>query len=574
MNSLVRFVCLRATAVVLLAAVGFGALGWVVGARAPGGPALLLGVTLALGAVVLAVTSVLQVVTAATSLVDQAARHAPAGLEGSGFAEFDAALGALRRAVNDKAELQERFELAAEVGGIGAWDWDVAADEGRVSPSYKKMHGLEHVEGPLRLKQVVGVIHPDDRTGYLERLAGAAKRPEASTNEYRVVLPDGSVGWVSAKGRPLFDQRGEMVGAIGIVRDVTAERAALAAIEQSEQRLRLALSMGRMAVWEHVADGDLLHASPEFGRLIGYADDQPLSAQMVRDHYHPDDREAVATATQSALSRGEHYVETEFRLYDLSGDLHWLMMRADVLARPDGTPARTIGILLDITDRKRWEERQQLLLNELNHRVKNTLAVVQALARQSFKPGRDPGDARAAFEARLTALSAAHDVLTQRHWEPADLGQLVETSFNASTGLDGARLDCRGPPLLLAPQTAVSVVLAVHELATNAVKHGALSGPAGAVEVSWSVEDEEPGAAGRLRFCWRERGGPSVSPPKHTGFGLRMLEQGLARELRGQVQIKFDPEGLRCELEAPLPPAPRPRAAFDQAGVSLRQQRA
>ena len=208
---------------------------------------------------------------------------------------------------------------------------------------------------------------------------------------------------------------------------------------------------------------------------------------------------------------------------------------------------------VEIEQRRRAEERQTLLINELNHRVKNTLAIVQSLAQQSFKRDVPPDAARANFSARLSALAAAHSLLTQKHWEKAPLSEIIGSSVQATAGAASTRVTSEGPEVIVSPQTAVSLAMALHELSTNAIKYGALSNADGSVAVTWTVSQngDEP----RLRLDWKEVGGPAVAAPTRKGFGTRMIEHGLAAELQGQVSLDFAPQGLHCVLDAPLPEA-------------------
>jgi two-component sensor histidine kinase len=205
-----------------------------------------------------------------------------------------------------------------------------------------------------------------------------------------------------------------------------------------------------------------------------------------------------------------------------------------------------VGTNIDVTDRRRAEEHQRLLVNELNHRVKNTLAIVQGIAQQTFKGVDGVAEAKAAFEGRLAALSAAHNLLTRESWESASIAQVVEDAIRPYGGLPG-HASADGPDLKLNPKMAVSLALALHELGTNAAKYGALSSPEGRVEIAWRVEDD------RLKLVWRETGGPVVSAPDRRGFGTRMIERGLASDLDGTARIDFRREGVVCTVEAPLP---------------------
>jgi len=192
---------------------------------------------------------------------------------------------------------------------------------------------------------------------------------------------------------------------------------------------------------------------------------------------------------------------------------------------------------------KAREERQKVMINELNHRVKNTLATVQALARQTFmKTKGAPVDV---FTERLIALSGAHDLLTRTGWREADMGQLVEASLGAHVD----RVDRAGPSVALAPHTAVGLSMVFHELATNSAKYGALSTPGGRVEVTWRLDP----VTDNLAFTWRDIGGPPVSPPESTGFGTRLIESSIRREQKGHARFDFRVDGLVFEASLPLP---------------------
>ncbi|NJB98000.1 histidine kinase [Sphingomonas sp. ABOLD] len=199
--------------------------------------------------------------------------------------------------------------------------------------------------------------------------------------------------------------------------------------------------------------------------------------------------------------------------------------------------------------------RQRLLIDELNHRVKNMLSVVQSLARQTIGRSPDPAAAQLAFEGRLGALARAHDTLTRVHWEKAELAEVVAGAFDSCGVADRVRIG--GPTIWLDSRIAVTVAMALHELSTNAIKYGALSTESGAVDFTWRVEK----GAQRLLLEWRERGGPAVTPPTRRGFGTRMLERALAGDLKAQVRLDFAPEGLVCTIEATAP------ALFDESAV-------
>ena len=209
----------------------------------------------------------------------------------------------------------------------------------------------------------------------------------------------------------------------------------------------------------------------------------------------------------------------------------------------------------DITEEVVFEERQELLINELQHRVKNTLAMVQALAKQTFRSIPSSSEAVGIFSARLTALAAAHGLLTEGSWGPTKLRTLLDFTLTASLGELSGRVSLKGPERLLDPETALGLTMIAHELATNAVKYGSLSVDQGKVEVSWSVTtqiDDET-----LHMVWRETGGPRVIEPSRKGFGSRLIESGLNSGGGTAVNMDFLPEGLRCSLEIPLSKEPQ-----------------
>jgi two-component sensor histidine kinase len=205
------------------------------------------------------------------------------------------------------------------------------------------------------------------------------------------------------------------------------------------------------------------------------------------------------------------------------------------------------SLALEIEHRRRIERHQNLLLDELNHRVKNTLATVQAMAIQTLK-GVDL-EARDAFLARLFALSSQHDLLTLDNWEGASFEGVVRRALRPWREDDRLRFHVEGPAVHLDPKRALALGMAFHELATNAAKHGALASEGGAVHVHWTVDPE----AKLLRLNWEERGGPLVAEPQRRGFGLRLLEHGLGREISGKVALTFKPEGLLCQWDMKLP---------------------
>jgi two-component sensor histidine kinase len=228
----------------------------------------------------------------------------------------------------------------------------------------------------------------------------------------------------------------------------------------------------------------------------------------------------------------------------LRGGYRWARSRAFPRRDESGTIIYWYGTTEDIHERKLAEDRQRLLINELNHRVKNTLATVQAIAFQTLKGDIPLAEARARFEARLLALSRAHNMLTDRNWEGATLARIVTEAVGHLAGPD--RIEFAGPRIWLSPRAALALALALHELSTNAAKYGALSVEEGKVSIRWDVNGD------RLRLVWAEQGGPPVTTPARRGFGSRLIERGLAADLGGTARIGFEPTGVTCTIDASL----------------------
>ncbi|MDQ4135944.1 MAG: PAS domain-containing protein [Pseudomonadota bacterium] len=349
--------------------------------------------------------------------------------------------------------------------------------------------------------------------------------------------------------QPIRDTQQRVSGIFAEGIDVTEARRSEAALRESEQRLRLALDAGRMAVWESDTGTNTIKSSPELNRLLGLPADATPTADEIRARYAPGARERLQAAAVAALQRGECFAEDELEVIWPDGSHRWLLLRAEIEVVAPGR-LRAIGVAMDITARKRAEEHQRLLINELNHRVKNTLATVQSVASQSLRGARSPEEARAALESRLLALSRAHDVLTRENWESAGLKEIVTQAMLPFTSTRAGRVHTSGPDVRLPPRTALAIAMALQELATNAVKYGALSREAGNVEIRWTATTSEER---RLHLTWEERGGPPVTPPKRRGFGTRLIERSLAQDLNGRVVIAFEPTGLICTVDAALP---------------------
>lgn len=317
-------------------------------------------------------------------------------------------------------------------------------------------------------------------------------------------------------------------------------------LRESTERLRLATEAGKVGLWDWDIPGDRIVWTDSLYSVHGVSKQE--FSQTFADwvsRLHPDDRGGVLQAIDRAL-RGEAPYEVELRALRPDGGEVWLYTNAVVL-RDGDRPLRMVGAAVDITKRKHAEEQRDLLVAELSHRVKNTLATVVSIARQSFSKAATVESARHSFEGRLRALAQTHTRLAEANWEGVPLDTLIEDEVAPYRREDGGNLVVTGPPVNFTAKQAVIVGMAFHELATNAAKYGALSVKGGAVTVSWDYAPD-----GSFWVEWTETGGPPVTPPEKSGFGRLLLERALAADLRGAVSMDFRPAGLVCRMTLPL----------------------
>jgi PAS domain S-box-containing protein len=368
---------------------------------------------------------------------------------------------------------------------------------------------------------------------------------------------DGSRVMILANIEPLFDEVGNVIGAVDCMQDITVSRRVEEAWRESLQRLAATYAHAAIGITEVDEDGRLLRVNETTCAITGYSRDELLQTSIF-DITHPDDLEwDRANHYQQATGKADSYV-LEKRLIRKDGRVIWVDVRSSTVRDAAGRFLYGIRVVHDITHRKEAEQRQKLLLDELNHRVKNTLATVQSLATQTLRGAGSPEQFRRTFEARLVALSKTHDLLTTHSWQGAALDAVVSQQLNPYAA-DPSRLVVEGDPVALTPRAALALSMVLHELTTNAAKYGALSTPAGRLEVRWRIERREEGAGWPdcVKLTWHESGGPAVTPPERRGFGSRLIERSTT-ELDGEAQLEFAPAGLRYSVTVPLTPANSP----------------
>lgn len=356
--------------------------------------------------------------------------------------------------------------------------------------------------------------------------------------------PDGVRVPFLAYPTPLRNASGEVTGAVNMLVDITERKRA----EELTQRLAVVVESSDDAITSETIDGTITSWNNGAQRLFGYTADEIIGKSSMI--LAPEDRRAEETNILDHLGRDEHVQHFETLRRRKDGSAVWVSLTISPIKNAGGKVIGASTIARDITERRRADEHRKTLMDELNHRVKNTMAVIQSIASQTLGHASTLDEARDAFESRLLNLARIHDTLTLENWQSAELGDIVADTVKPHAGGEN-RFRIEGQNVRLAPRAVLAISMAIHELGTNAVKYGALSSEHGHVVIVWRIEGE--GADRRLFLHWEESGGPTVAEPKRKGFGSRLIERALASELGGEVRVNYQSSGLACTILAPFP---------------------
>jgi PAS domain S-box-containing protein len=366
--------------------------------------------------------------------------------------------------------------------------------------------------------------------------------------------PDGTRVRFRPYPTPLRDSSGRLVGAVNLLMDVTEQHDA----HLESERLAAIVVSSDDAIISKTLEGIITSWNGGAARIFGYEASEMIGQSILRlipPELHGEEAEILAR-----LQRGERIDHYETVRIAKDGRRVDVSLTVSPLRDRSGTVVGASKVGRDITERKQAEKLQRILTDELSHRVKNTLATVQAIASQSLARARSPADFISSFGGRLQALASAHTLLTRTQMQSADIMALVNEQVLVGA-VNGDRISCSGPQLALEPQAAVHLALVLHELATNARKYGALSVPEGRLSVTWEVRTN---GTCSLYLSWKESDGPKVSAPRGHGFGRALIEQTV-RSHGGEVSVHYHRDGLICEIDFPLPAHARANTGADMA---------
>jgi PAS domain S-box-containing protein len=319
-----------------------------------------------------------------------------------------------------------------------------------------------------------------------------------------------------------------------------ALESAAARLLQSEQGRSLALAAGDMGSWAYDFASEMWTWDEGHRRIFGVSDDFVPTSSSIREAIHPDDVDAIDTAAKG-LSQASPSYRIEARVVRPGGEVRWCAASAVASFDARGHAVRVSGVTTDITDRKDAEMRQALLAREVDHRARNALAIVQAIIRLARADTIE--NYVQTIEGRIRALAQTHELLSQARWQGADVHRLVTEEVAPYRTAGNRKITLDGPSAIVSPETAQSIALTLHELATNAAKYGALSAKDGELSVCWRLSD------GRLVLDWAEKGGPGVTAPSSTGFGMKIINANLTSSGRGEARFDWRPEGLHCRID-------------------------
>ncbi|WOC16409.1 sensor histidine kinase [Pseudochrobactrum sp. MP213Fo] len=415
----------------------------------------------------------------------------------------------------------------------------------------KKLFGWNAAE---ILNQSVDILFtPQERDKNIPEIRRInALHHQQDTVERWHIRKDGSLFWASGQLLPLYDNDGQIQGFLKILIDRTFARDQQEKLREHEEMLRLSQEAGGIGVFDFDFITHTLTVTDQIKRIYGIDPNVSISIELFEKLAGTDDagkpnliRTLADTVTARPFTQQTDHREYRIRRLDNHQEC-WVARSTELLSDEKGKIIRMRGVIQDITARKNAEQQQAVLTEELAHRSKNILAVIQGIANQTLRSTTGAEEARAAFEARIMALSKAQDVLTHGASSAnAQLSEITANSLSIHVGADKARVHIEGPPVTLGSKQALSMVMALHELGTNAVKYGALSNADGSIEIQWHFAND------RFVFCWKERGGPPVNKPTRRGFGSRLIERTLAASLGGTAELQYLPEGLVFRLDAP-----------------------
>jgi PAS domain S-box-containing protein len=447
---------------------------------------------------------------------------------------------------------RERLQLALDGAALGAFSADIATGQLACDQRAAQFHG--HCVLPTTIRESWRFVHPED----LKRIDGAVAEAQRTRGnwkaEYRVVPPPGhphagETRWVAVEGSIVHDARGAPMYLLGVTRDITLSKRGERALAERNAQLALAGRAALVGSYAYDVNKGMLQVSEGYTTIYGLPEGTTETSYYEwRARVHPEDLARTEGSRDQSFANRSKEDTAEYRIILPTGEVRWIERRGSISYDEEGRPERVVGVNIDVTERKRAEERQRVLVAELDHRVKNALATVSSVISQTAIEKRSVANFVAALDGRIRSMATTHELLSSGQWQRISLVELVRrelapyaTSSNAD--IDGAKVELRA-------EAGQAMAMVLHELATNAAKYGALSTGNGRVSIRW-YQRLNGQARPPLVVEWQEIGGPAVVAPTRPSYGTSTIRDLIPYEFGGMVDYALTPEGAWCRVELP-----------------------
>jgi PAS domain S-box-containing protein len=450
-----------------------------------------------------------------------------------------------KRAEEALTERNAQLALAGKAGLVGSYAYDADTEIMQISEGYAAIHGFPESIAEIARRKCLAGVHPDD-LGLVERLRSEAfrERQREYSVEYRIIRSGGELRWVETRCCISYDGEGCPKRVVGVSIDITERKLAEQALAERNAQFDLAHKTARVGCYTYDIPAGTVRFSRASAATYGLSQrTMEITAQQWLARVHRDDVQRLRAEHTCAFNERRRELTNEYRFVRPGGEIRWIEARSLVAYDPAGRAERMTGVYIDVTERRQGEDHKNLLIAELDHRVKNVLACVGVVAQRTRETAKSMDEFLEVLEGRLLSLANTHALLSRSRWQGVSLAELVRSEL-APCMKDGNTF-MEGPDIVLAAEAAQPVAMVLHELATNATKYGALSNGHGRVSVSWENTQDW------LSLRWCEAGVPPIASAGPSGYGSSLIRDLIPYELGGSVDYALSPEGVRCRVAIP-----------------------
>jgi PAS domain S-box-containing protein len=452
-----------------------------------------------------------------------------------------------KRAEARLAERNAQLDLAGNIARIGSFTYDHPTKKLQLSPGCAAIYGLPDGTHEISREDWRARVHPEDLLQLDTVTRGAITNGERECIlEFRI-FRHGQVRWIESRIRISYSEAGKPVRTIGAEIDVTERKLAELALAERNMQFALAAKAALVGSYAYDVDTDTMQVDEGYAALHKLPGTSTTRSEW-KTRAHPEDLDRLETVRSEAFRERRSEYGIEYRIVRSGGEVRWIESRSFMSYNSDGRPQRVVGVNIDITERKRAEEQLHRLVAELDHRVKNVLAAVSAIAAHTKDASSSMDDFVAALDRRIRSMASTHELLSNSCWQGVPLRELLRRELAPYTSNSNTCIE--GPEVILRPEAAQTTASVLHELTTNAAKYGALSKREGRVSVRWHCAPNGQAPA-PLAIEWLETGGPPVKAPSDSGYGRSVITELMSYELGGTARLLFSPEGVRCRLDIP-----------------------